>query len=239
MITRNGHSLHFGEDWNYSFAFFLYDSRFYWRQHLNVIHFFYLIIHSGKINVTVKYESLLTEINLSFFYQKVSCTSELYILGFSLTLIVTLPCREWSFFNIFWWGRIIIIIILRIWEFFTLVLADSFPLESQSLQVSRTLLSILANPNNAVVWMVSTCPLISKSFSPCTNPLVTVLSMSVTIGITITFLFHSFFNSLARSRYLSLFLPSFNFTLWLAGMDKFPIWQVLFFCWLCNTNNSI
>ena len=39
--------------------------------------------------------------------------------------------------------------------------------------VSRTLLSILANLNNAVVWMVSTRPLLSKSYSPCTNPLVT------------------------------------------------------------------
>ena len=35
--------------------------------------------------------------------------------------------------------------------------------DSKSTQVSRTLLSILADFNNAVVWVVSTCPLISKS----------------------------------------------------------------------------
>ena len=35
--------------------------------------------------------------------------------------------------------------------------------DSKSPQVSRTLLSILAVLNNAVVWMVSTRPLISKS----------------------------------------------------------------------------
>ena len=43
---------------------------------------------------------------------------------------------------------------------------------SKSPQVSRTLLSILAVPNNAVVWTVSTSPVIFKSSSPCTNPLV-------------------------------------------------------------------
>ena len=80
---------------------------------------------------------------------------------------------------------------------------------SKSPQVSRTLLSILADLNNVIVWMVSIRPLISKSFSPCTTPLLTVLSAPITIGITVTFMFHSFFNSLARSRNLSLFLFSF------------------------------
>ena len=41
--------------------------------------------------------------------------------------------------------------------------------------------------------MVSTCPLISKCSSLCTNPLVTVPSALITIGITVTFMFHSFF----------------------------------------------
>ena len=52
---------------------------------------------------------------------------------------------------------IIIIIILFFWEFFTPVLADGFSLESdsKSLQVSRTLLSILANLNNAAAGLHS------------------------------------------------------------------------------------
>ena len=59
-------------------------------------------------------------------------------------------------------------------EFFTPALADGFFLywslsENKYPQVSRTLLSILADLNNAVVWMVSTCPLTSKSSSPLTN----------------------------------------------------------------------
>ena len=62
-------------------------------------------------------------------------------------------------------------------------------------QVSKTFLGILADLNNAVVWTVSTRLVISKSSSPCTNPLVTVPRASIIIGINITV-----FNSLARSR---------------------------------------
>ena len=42
-------------------------------------------------------------------------------------------------------------------------------------------------------------------------------------------MFHSFFNSLARSRYLSLFLLSFNSTLGSTDTAKFTIRTVLFF----------
>ena len=100
--------------------------------------------------------------------------------------------------------------------------------DSNSLQVSRTLLSILAVLNNAVVWMVSTCQPTSKSSSPFGNPLVTVTNAPITIGIIVTFMFLTVFNSLARSRYLSFFSHSFSFILWSAGTAKSTIWQVLF-----------
>ena len=103
--------------------------------------------------------------------------------------------------------------------------------DSKSPQVSRTLLSILAVLNNAVVWMVSTRPPTSKSFSPFSNPLVTVPNAPITIGIIVTSMFHSFFISLARSRYL-FFSHSFSFILWSAGTAKSTILQVLFFFWL-------
>ena len=77
--------------------------------------------------------------------------------------------------------------------------------DGKSPQVSRTLLSILAVLNNIVVWMVSTRPLTSKSSSPFSNPLVTVPNAPITIGIIVTWMCHSFFNSRARSRYLSFF----------------------------------
>ena len=101
--------------------------------------------------------------------------------------------------------------------------------DSKSPQVSSTLFSIMADFNNAVVWTVSTRPVISKSSSPCTNPLVTVPRAPITIGIIVTFMFHSFSNSLARSRYLSLFSHSFNFTLWSTGTPKSTIRQIPFF----------
>ena len=101
--------------------------------------------------------------------------------------------------------------------------------DSKYPQVYRTLLSILADINNAVVWVVSTRPLISKFSSPCTNPLGTVPSTPITTGITIIFMFHKFFSSLARSAYLSLFSLSFSFTLWSGKTAKFTILQVLFF----------
>ena len=73
--------------------------------------------------------------------------------------------------------------------------------DSNSPRVSRTLLSSLADLNIPVVWMIPTRPLISKSSSPCRSLLVTVPRALITIGFTVTFMFHSFFNSLARSRY--------------------------------------
>ena len=101
--------------------------------------------------------------------------------------------------------------------------------DNKSSQVSRTLLSILANLNNAVVWMVSTRPVISKSSSPCTNPLVSVPRAPITIDVIVTFMFYNFFNSLARSRYLSLFSHSFNFSLWSDSTAKSTILQFSFF----------
>ena len=63
---------------------------------------------------------------------------------------------------------------------------------------------ILAGLNNAVVSMVFSRPLNSNSSSHCTTPFVTVLSVPITIGITVTFMFYGVFNSQARSNnYLS------------------------------------
>ena len=99
--------------------------------------------------------------------------------------------------------------------------------DSKSPQVSRTLLSILAVFNNAVVWIVSTQLPTSKSSRPFNNPLVTVSKAPFIIGIIVMFL--SFFNSLVRSRYLSLFSHSFSFILWSSGTAKSTILQIFFF----------
>ena len=65
---------------------------------------------------------------------------------------------------------IINIIVLLIWEFFSLVSTDGFSMVSEWKQISRTLLSILADLNNADFWMVSSSSLIFKSSIPCTSP---------------------------------------------------------------------
>ena len=101
--------------------------------------------------------------------------------------------------------------------------------DSKSPQVSRTRLRILSVLSNAVVWIVSTRLPTSKSFRPFNNPLVTVPNAPITIGTIVTFMFHSFFNSLARSRYLSFFSLCFRFILWSAGTAKSTILQILFF----------
>ena len=100
--------------------------------------------------------------------------------------------------------------------------------DSKSPQVSRTLLSILTVLNNAIVWMVSIRPPASKSSSPFNNPLVTVPMAPITIDIIATFIFHRFFNSLARSSYLSLFSLSVSFILF-SRYSKVDCLQVLFF----------
>ena len=98
----------------------------------------------------------------------------------------------------------LLLLLFTPWEFFTSVLADglfhSSLSDSESPKVSRTFLSILAGLNNVVVWVVSTRPPTPMSSCPFNNPFVTVLKAPIAIGIMVTFIFHSFFNSLARSR---------------------------------------
>ena len=105
--------------------------------------------------------------------------------------------------------------------------------DSKSPQVSRTRLRILAVLNNAVVWIVSTRQPISKSFRLFNNPLVIVPNAPITIGTIVTFTFHCFLNSLARSRHLSFFSLSFRFILWSTGTAESTILQIpFFFCLL-------
>ena len=61
------------------------------------------------------------------------------------------------------------------------------------------------------------------------NPSATVTRGPIMIAVYITFMFHRFFNSLARSRYLSFFSLSFNFTPLAAGTAKLTFLQVVFF----------
>ena len=101
-----------------------------------------------------------------------------------------------------------IIIIIHSLELFTSALDHGLSLESEWLQVSSSPGLFL------VFWPFSTMqsfgwsPLVRqlpKFSSPFSNPLVTVPNAPITIGIIVTCIFHSFFNFLARSRYLSYY----------------------------------
>ena len=83
--------------------------------------------------------------------------------------------------------------------------------DSKSPQFSRTRLSILGVLNNAIVWMVFTRPLTSKSSRPFNNPLVTVLKAPITIGIIVTFMFYSFFQFSNKVEVLILLFTFFQF----------------------------
>ena len=128
---------------------------------------------------------------------------------------------------------IIIIIIIIIYSFRVFHISISwwfFPLsDSNSPQVSRTILSILAVLSNAIIWIVSARPPTSKSSRPFNNPLVIVPKAPITIGTIVPLMFHSFFISQARSRYSSFFSHSFSFILWSVRTAKSTIVQILFF----------
>ena len=66
--------------------------------------------------------------------------------------------------------------------------------------------------------MVSTRPVIFKSSSSCTNPLVTVPRAPIIIGITITFMFHSSFQSPQVPRTVLIILAVFyNAVVWMVS----------------------
>ena len=99
---------------------------------------------------------------------------------------------------------------------------------SKSLQVSWTLLSILADLNNVVVWMVSTRPPISSSTSSLTKTLRIVLSAPITVGTTATHIFHSFLIlCLVLSTYLSF--PFLRFSLFGPRGRQSPLFSRIFF----------
>ena len=105
--------------------------------------------------------------------------------------------------------------------------------DSKSPRDSRTLLSILADLNNAVVWMVSTCPLISKSSNSCTKILcwlyradqlqIVSLSLSCSIVFSIIWQGPGIYPSF---RFLSLFYPIVN------RNGKFHYLARSLFCWV-------
>ena len=106
--------------------------------------------------------------------------------------------------------------------------------DSKSPQVCRTILIMQVDLNNAVVWIVCTRSVISKSSSSWTNTWSLcqqhqLLLVSPSLSYSTVF-----FNSLARSKYPSFFSLSFNFILYSVDTTKFYNLASCFFfcCWL-------
>ena len=136
-------------------------------------------------SVTVPRTPITIGINATFMCHKVfnSLARSRYLPFFSI-----------SFNFILWSAETTIIIIISLLEtFFTVILIGS-----KCPRVSRTLLSIPADLNNAVFCMVSILTLIFNSFSLYSKPFGTVSSAPTKIGITETFLFYSFFQLLCK-----------------------------------------
>ena len=109
--------------------------------------------------------------------------------------------------NVVIWIIIIIIIIIIVFSHQLTPMVFHWSLsDSKSPQVPRTLLSILAVLNNALVWMVYTRPATSKSSGPFKNP-----KAPITIGIIVTFMFHNFFQFFGKVEVLILLFTFFQF----------------------------
>ena len=106
--------------------------------------------------------------------------------------------------------------------------------DSKSPKVSWTLLSILADLNKAVVWMVSIPPIISKISSPYTISLLTVSRVPITIGINITFMFQSFFQFSSKVQVLIFHFAFFQFYSVVSRDSKVhnSASSLFFCCWL-------
>ena len=110
----------------------------------------------------------------------------------------------------------------------------------------------LTDFNNAVVSMVPVCPPISNSSSPFPKPLGIVPSEGITIGITVSFMFHSFFirwqglniSLVVRSLWFSLcdppeqqLLPLLLLLLFIVSFPYQP--QLMVFHWILSDNKSL
>ena len=114
-----------------------------------------------------------------------------------ITIVTCMFCNSFSSFFFFFFFYIS----FRWWYFIEVWVTTSL-LESPGL-----FFSILADLHNVVVWMVSTCHLLSKFSSPFNNPPVTVPKAPIIIGIWVTITFHSFsLPKRGQGIYLSFYL---------------------------------
>ena len=107
--------------------------------------------------------------------------------------------------------RLLLLLLFAIFSWQPLLMVFHWGLsDSKSLQVTRTLLSILADLKTSVVWMVSIRPLISNYSNLFAKLLGTVPSTPITIGIIVTVISQAFLD-LRQGRSTCLFFFFFFF----------------------------
>ena len=102
--------------------------------------------------------------------------------------------------------------------------------DSKSPQVTGTLLSILAELNNAVIWIVSTCSLQVLLY------LVTVPSSPITMGITVTVIIIIIIVLLLANYSLQRLLVVFH---WSLSDNKSPQVAKILVCFLTSLTNTV
>ena len=146
-----------------------------------------------------------------------------------------LACSLWSGLLVVIRLLLIIIVIIYSFESFShqcyLMVSHWSLSDNKSPQVSRTFLSMVAPLNNGIVWMVLIVLFFSKFSSSFIIPLRIVLRAPITISITVTFMFHSFFSCLPKFWYLSrffLFLRFYSLVSW-NNRIRYSVGSFLFF----------
>ena len=111
--------------------------------------------------------------------------------------------------------------------------------DSKSPQVPGTFLSILADLNNVVVWIVSTHSPTSKSSSLFYNPLMTIAKAPIMISIIVTFMFHSFFQYSSKVEVLILLFTFFQFYSVVSWDSKVHNFANSLFFWLITIRSGL
>ena len=123
-------------------------------------------------------------------------------------------------------------------KFFTPAWADGFSLDFEWQQVYSSLQDssqYSVGSQQCCSLIVSTHPFIFEFSSPCTNSFLTVQRVPIITDIIITFMLYRFLSYLAKSRYVSFFLISYNFTLHSAVTATSTILQIPCFFLLIMT----
>ena len=123
------------------------------RLYFKILEEFYVLFSKTDVGLWIYYLFVWSNLNFLHIFQWITLPIQLCLVlnSFCVNLLRSLIML------------LVVLLLFTPWELFTSTSADGLSLvlsDSKSLQVFMTFLSNLAVPNNVVVWMVSTRPLI-------------------------------------------------------------------------------